>query len=205
MGSSWTRMVVAGAGEGVTVMLGESGMGVLFGEWERGGRGRGENERARGILSRTPHLHPGSARLLPREKFAHFLAGILKNWILKPRSGDNVNNRRWSESEHRRYSAPTRPTRHPFQFDSPRIDAHRFSIMSTAALTLNKPARPRTRAATMSRSTPPPRPSFAEWAKASGIVSAKPSKRAIAEAWVRSSGIVSTGIGDLSTREGFGY
>jgi len=37
----------------VAVVLGESGMGVLFGEWERGGRG--ENERAGG------HFIPDSA------------------------------------------------------------------------------------------------------------------------------------------------
>ena len=77
--------------------------------------------------------------------------------------------------------------------------------MSTATLTLNKPVRPRTRAAAMPRSTISSRPTFAEWARSAGVMRAKPSKRAIAEAWARSSGIVSTGIGDLSTREGFGY
>ena len=78
--------------------------------------------------------------------------------------------------------------------------------MSTATLTLNKPGRPRTRPAAMPRPEEPARPSFAEWArKSAGIVRTRPTKRAIAEAWARSSGIVNTGIGDLSTREGFGY
>jgi len=56
--------------------------------------------------------------------------------------------------------------------------------MSTATLTLKKPARPRTRPAIFSRPAKPPRPSIAEWAR-------------------KYAGIAHTGIRDLSTREGF--
>jgi hypothetical protein len=59
--------------------------------------------------------------------------------------------------------------------------------MKTSTVIAKKSARPRHARRVMSVSYPP-----------------KPSKRAIAEAWARSAGIVSTGIGDLSTREGFG-
>jgi len=61
--------------------------------------------------------------------------------------------------------------------------------MSTATLTLKKPARPSNRPAAYSRPAKP----------------AKPSKRVIAEFWAKASGIVNTGETDLSTREGFGY
>ena len=87
--------------------------------------------------------------------------------------------------------------------------AAHFPTMSTAALTLKKPVRPRTRTAIFQQPAKPSKRAIAEaWARSSGIVSTKPatpSKRVIAETWAKLTGIVNTGETDLSTREGFGY